>query len=255
MYPILFELFGFKIYAYGLCIGIGIVLGVAYTTYASKKLLQLNSDLINNLTIYLVVAAVVGGKVFLVLEEPATYFQHPKKLLSGSGFVFYGSLIFCIGVLYFFIKKHKIKPLIFFDIMAITTCIVHACGRVGCFMAGCCYGKPTDGFLGVVYAHPKSTAPLNCSLHPTQLYEAACLFVLMLILVFISSKKKFDGQVFAAYLLLYSAIRFVTEQYRGDEARGFVLGGLLSHSQLISVLIFSCGLLLYFKWRFNRIKV
>lgn len=249
MYPILFELGPLKLYAYGLLIGLGIVMSISYLTKAGANDINLKPDLINQLLIYLIIAAVVGGKFLLIFENPTEHLQNLSGLISGSGFVFYGSLLFCFGVLFWFIKKHKLPALPFLDLIAIVICILHACGRLGCFMAGCCYGKATDSWLGVVYTHPKSSAPINCSLHPVQLYESLLIGCLLLVLYLIKRKRAFNGQIFALYLILYPSIRMFTETFRGDEERGLLFNETLSHSQLISIILILAGIILYRKWQ------
>ena len=124
------------------------------------------------------------------------------------------------------------------DIMAITTCLVHMFGRVGCFLAGCCYGKVTEFFLGFTFTNPVCEAnPKNVPLHPTQLYEASYIFMVMLFLLFLRGRKQFQGQLFLLYLLLYAVGRFVLEYFRGDGARGFIIEDILSNSQFIALLI------------------
>jgi phosphatidylglycerol---prolipoprotein diacylglyceryl transferase len=249
MFPILFEFAGLKVYAYGLMIGLGILLGVTYIFRSGKREIGLTDPLVNKLLIYLVAAAVIGGKVLLFFEAPARYLAQPALLVSGNGFVFYGSLLFCFAVLHWFIKKNKLPYRHTLDLVAITTCIVHVFGRMGCFLAGCCYGSAHEGWLSVVYTNPASPAPLHCPLHPVQLYEVAGIATVFLILLIVKRNKQFQGQVFACYLLLYPLVRFVTEMFRGDEARGYLFNGLLSHSQFISVLIFAVGIYLYNRWR------
>lgn len=248
MHPILFELFGLKLYAYGLLIGLGIAVGVGYITHRANKELNISPDLMNNLAIYLVVASVIGGKFLLFFENPTKYMNKPSLLVSGSGFVFYGSLLCCFGVLYWFIKKHKIAYKPFLDLIAITTCIVHAFGRLGCFMAGCCYGKPLDHFPAVTYTNPLSSAPLHCGLHPTQLYECFAITLVLIVLLLVKQKRAFHGQLFALYLMLYPIVRFVIEYYRGDLERGLLFNETVSHSQLISLGIFCAGIYIYLKW-------
>ena len=126
-------------------------------------------------------------------------------------------------------------------------------GRLGCFAAGCCYGKPTHSFLGVTFTNPYSNqtvgVPLWIPLHPTQLYEAAANLVIFAILWLKLKRKKFDGQVFILYLTLYSVVRFTIEFFRGDPDRGFLFGGLLSTSQFISVILMIAAATLFFVLR------
>ena len=134
------------------------------------------------------------------------------------------------------------------DIMAVTTCLVHMFGRIGCFLAGCCYGKPTHSAFGVTFTDPACQAdPLNTPLHPTQLYEASYILLVMIVLLFLRSRKKFYGQLFLVYLILYAIGRFVLEYFRGDLGRGFVISNYVSHSQFIAALILVCVLIIYWK--------
>jgi len=180
MHPILFELGPITIYTYGFCVAMGAVLGFGYMAWQGKKLFGTTFDQSNTLFILLVLAGFVGGKFFMIFESPSHYFSHPKELISGGGFVFYGSLLFTIPTMLWFFRKNKIPTLAMLDVMAAVTCIVHGLGRIGCFMAGCCYGKPTLTDFGVVFTDTRCQAePLNTPLHPTQLYEAGLIFCIL----------------------------------------------------------------------------
>jgi phosphatidylglycerol---prolipoprotein diacylglyceryl transferase len=251
MHPILFEVGSITVYTYGFCIALGALLGFGYMYWQGKKQFGLTFDQSNTLFIILVLAGVIGGKFFMIFEDPSLYLHNPKKLISGNGFVFYGSLLLCIPTMLLYFKKIKIPTLGMLDIMAAVTCIVHGFGRIGCFMAGCCYGLPTDSFLGVIFTNPVCQAePLNTLLHPTQLYEATFIFCLLGILLFLRSKKKFDGQLFLIYLIAYATGRGVLELFRGDIQRGFLIENILSNSQFISILVISIAI--YFYLRLNR---
>lgn len=248
MHPILFEAGSITIYSYGFFIALGAVLGLAYMAHQGKKKFGTSYDQSSSLFIYIVVAAYVGGKVFFFFENPAYYIQHIEKLFSGNGFVFFGSLLFAIPTMLWFFKKHKIPTLPMLDVMAIVTCIVHGFGRIGCFMSGCCYGKPTDSILSVVFTNPVCQAePLNTPLHPTQLYESGFIFSLMLFLLWLKKRKKFDGQLFLIYLIVYSIGRSLLELLRGDEERGFIIQNIISHSQFISMLVILGSIYFYVK--------
>jgi len=260
MHPILFEIGGVTIYSYGLLIALGSAAGVAYMAVQGKKEVGLTFDQANSLFLLIFISALVGGKVFLFFEDVVYYRQHPMQLLTGRGFVFYGSFLFAVPAMFIFFRKHGIPKYAMLDVMAVTTCIVHILGRIGCFMAGCCYGKPTDSFLGVTYTNAACQAdPLNTPLHPTQLYEATYILLVMIVLLFLRSQRKFYGQLFLVYLLLYAIGRFALEYLRGDQGRGFVFGGMVSHSQLIAALILALVIIVYWRWsdlnrvtRFNR---
>lgn len=248
MHPILFEAGGFTIYTYGFYIAVGASLGFAYMARQGKKQFGFTFDQANTLFILLVTASVIGGKVFLIFENPEFYLSQPKRLVSGSGFVFYGSLLFAIPTMLWYFHKSKIPILGMLDIMAVVTGLVHGLGRIGCFMAGCCYGLPTTLFPGVVFTDERCQAePLNTPLHPTQLYEAGAIFLIVMILWLLRSKRKFEGQLFLLYMIMYAIVRALLEMLRGDVERGFIAEGLLSHSQFISLLVAGTALLFYVK--------
>jgi phosphatidylglycerol:prolipoprotein diacylglycerol transferase len=146
-----------------------------------------------------------------------------------------------------YFKKIKLPVAGMLDVMAVVTCTVHSLGRIGCFNAGCCYGKPTPSSLGVVYTDPICQAPLHIRLHPTQLYEALTIFLILIILLIIDRHKKFEGQVFLSYLILYAIARSIIELFRGDLQRGFIIDEMLSYSQFISMLLVVAAIYFYVK--------
>ncbi|NJN24780.1 MAG: prolipoprotein diacylglyceryl transferase [Cyclobacteriaceae bacterium] len=259
MHPVFFEfdtpgfLQGFlpetiSIYFYGFFIACGAILGTLYAAYESKKQFAVKMETIQTLVILIVLAAIVGGKVFMVFEDPAKYLHDPAILLRNfsNGFVFYGSLLFAIPLMLWFFKAHKLPTLAMLDIMAVSACIVHGFGRIGCFMAGCCYGTPHQGALSVCFTDPRSAAePLHTPLHPTQLYSAVAIFTILAIILFAKSRKRFDGQLFMLYLMLYAVARTILELFRGDLERGYLIDGVLSNSQFISLLVFLAALSAY----------
>jgi phosphatidylglycerol---prolipoprotein diacylglyceryl transferase len=249
MHPILFEIGSFTIYPYGFCIAVGAVSGFAYMAWQGKKQFGTTFDQSNTLFLLIVISAVIGGKLFIIFEEPS-YLSNPSKLFSGNGFVFYGSLLTCIPLMLWFFRKHKIPLWPMLDVMAVVTGILHACGRIGCFMAGCCYGIPTDSFVGVIFTNPVCQAdPLNTSLHPTQLYEAGFILMILIVLLLLKNGKQFAGQLFLIYLIMYAVGRGVIEIFRGDIERGFLIEGLLSTSQFISILFIAGAGYFYVKVR------
>lgn len=248
MHPILFEVGSITVYTYGFCIAVGALLGFTYMYWQGKKQYGITFDQSNNLFIFLVLAGVIGGKLFMIFEDPALYLSNPKKLLTGSGFVFYGSLLTAVPIMLWYFKKIKVPVLGMLDVMAAVTCIVHGFGRIGCFMAGCCYGLPTDSFLSVIFTSPVCQAePLHTPLHPTQLYEATFIFTILIVLLTLKSKKQFDGQLFLIYLMVYAIGRGILELFRGDMERGFLIENILSNSQFISLLVFSVALYFYLR--------
>jgi phosphatidylglycerol:prolipoprotein diacylglycerol transferase len=259
MHPVLFEfnipdfLTGFlpetiTIYTYGFMIACGAISGFIYTAYQAKKQYGVKSETVQALVILIVVASVLGGKFFIVFEDAGRYLNNPAQLLKNfsNGFVFYGSLIFAIPTMLLFFRYQKLPARGMLDIMAGTTCIVHAFGRIGCFMTGCCYGTQHSGFFSVTFIDRQCSAePLNTPLHPTQLYSSFMILAILVIIHIVSRRKQFDGQLFMLYLMLYAIGRSVLEIFRGDLDRGFIVEGILSNSQFISLLIFIGALIVY----------
>lgn len=250
MHPVLFHLGSLTIYTYGFFIALGVVLGGLYMWQQGKKCYGFTFDQANALFLLLIVGGVVGGKFFLIFENPSFYLANPSELLSKSGFVFYGSLLTDIPLMLWYFKKNNLPLLGMLDIMAAVTCLVHGFGRIGCFNAGCCYGKPTQSWTGIIFTDPVCQAqPLNTPLHPTQLYEAALIFFILGLVFYIDRNKKFDGQAFISYLILYAIGRGIIELFRGDLQRGFVIRDILSISQFISILIVVVSIYFYVKLR------
>jgi phosphatidylglycerol---prolipoprotein diacylglyceryl transferase len=248
MYPKLLELGDFTVYSYGFCIMIGVILGYFYISKNAKTELGIESEKISEMILYVIIAAIIGGKVFLYLADLPHYLANPAEMLSnfGAGFVFYGSFIFAIPTLLWFFKKNKMPVLKMLDISAIGGTIVHGMGKLGCFLSGCCHGKVCNAAFGVVFSHPETNAePINTPLYPVQLIDAFMLFGIFVLLIFKRKDKQFDGQLLLIYAILYGIGRFITEFLRGDEGRGNI--GPLSHSQFIGLILAIAGSIIYYK--------
>ncbi|WP_179338971.1 prolipoprotein diacylglyceryl transferase [Winogradskyella ludwigii] len=237
------------VYTYAFLIALGTLIAALFTKWSAKRELGV-SNLPNTFFYMIFIAGFVGGKLFYYLQDPLFYYENPNLLLDSfsGGFVFYGSLLVIIPYTIWFLKKHSIPVLPMLDILAITTTIIHAIGRFGCFTAGCCYGSPTENTLGVVFPTTH-----NIAVHPTQLYEVTMLLVIMLILFKIKKHQQFKGQLFITYLILYAFGRGSLEFFRGDD-RGFVVENILSHSQFIALCIIAIATYLYYKF-FNQINL
>ncbi|WP_165730121.1 prolipoprotein diacylglyceryl transferase [Polaribacter sp. 20A6] len=249
MYPKLLEYQNITIYTYAICIVFGTLLAILYTKWQTKKRLNL---VLPNIFFYLIfITGYMGGKLFLFFERPIYYIQNPKNIFNifSGGFVFYGSFICIIIFTFWYLKKHKITILPLMDILAITTTIVHAIGRMGCFFAGCCYGKPTNSIFGMSFPTTNSV-----TVHPTQLYEVFSILIIMGLLFIIRKNKKFDGQIFFSYIILYAIARSLLELFRGD-LRGFVIQDYLSHSQFIAFIFISITAYLYLKLKSKTITI
>jgi phosphatidylglycerol---prolipoprotein diacylglyceryl transferase len=238
------------IYTYAFCIALGCLVTGIYTKRAARKDLGIVS-LSNNFFYLIFISGFVGGKLFYYLQKPLYYWDNPRLLLDNfsGGFVFYGSFVTIIPVVIWYLKKRKIPVLPMLDILAITTLIVHAFGRFGCFNAGCCYGSLTHSLFGMTFP-----ATNNIAVHPTQLYEVYILLMLLGFLLIIKKHKSFHGQIFLLYLGLYGVCRAILELFRGD-VRGFIIKDVLSHSQFIGLLLVLTSVLFYNKLKSNTITL
>jgi phosphatidylglycerol:prolipoprotein diacylglycerol transferase len=184
---------------------------------------------------------------------------NPRSLVEvlRSGGVFYGGLIAATAVGIWYMRKHRLPAWKIADMGAPSIALGEAIGRWGCFAAGCCYGKPTDGPLGVrftdPFAHDAVGTPLNVPLHPTQIYLSINAFLIFLILQWAYRRRTFDGEVFWLYVLLYAITRGLIENFRGDSVRGFLIPGVLSTSQFIGLLAAAAAVgMLVFLYRRRR---
>ena len=210
-----------------------------------------------DLSLYVLASAILGAKLLLVAVEWRRYLSHPGDLIEvlRSGGVFYGGLICATAVGIWYLRRSRLPAWKVADMAAPSIALGEAIGRWGCFFAGCCYGKPTDGPFHVTFtdpfAHEAVGTPLNVPLHPTQIYLSANAFLIFLILQWAYRRRTFDGEVFWLYVLLYSITRGIIEIWRGDLVRGFVIPGVLSTSQFIGVLtaLASLGMLFYLSRR------
>jgi phosphatidylglycerol:prolipoprotein diacylglycerol transferase len=145
-------------------------------------------------------------------------------------------------------KWHRLPIWKFSDLFTPSIALGLFLTRIGCFLAGCCYGKETTLPWGVRFTDPNSLAPLNITLHPTQLYDSANGLFLFLFLNWVDRRKKFEGELFWLFILLYSISRFLIEILRGDP-RGFLFGELISTSQGIGIFLAILSLFMLFYLR------
>jgi phosphatidylglycerol:prolipoprotein diacylglycerol transferase len=220
-------------------IAIGVL--AAYMVMMKRaKRLNIDSSHIDSLTVWVLVGGAIGAKGLFWLTQMENIMQNPRILLLTitDGFVVYGGIIGGVLAGYLYCRKKQIGFLKYFDLIIPSVALAQGFGRIGCFMAGCCYGRETDSAFGVVFPS-FSLAPGGVRLIPTQLISSGLDFLLFAVLIFYAKRKKTDGQVAALYLILYSGGRFILEFFRGDIIRGSV--GILSTSQFISIFLFVIG--------------
>lgn len=255
MYPRLFEIpefFGIgplTIYTYGVMLAAAYLAGLQLAIVRGRKA-GLDSGRLLDLGVYIVIAALIGAKLLLLFVNFTYFRNNPDEILvlARSGGVFYGGLIMATLVAFWYIRRHGLPFWTTCDIFAPGIALGHVIGRLGCLMAGCCYGEPTHVAWAITFTDPFAAAnvgtPLNVPLHPTQVYEAGAeLIILILLLVTERKGRTFPGRTFWGYMFLYAVSRFIIEFYRADE-RGFLMG--LSTSQFISVILAPLSLFMLF---------
>jgi len=258
VYPRLFEIpqiFGIgplTIYTYGVMLAAAYLAGLQLAIVRGRKA-RLDPGRLLDLGVYIVIAALVGAKLLLLVVNFSYFRNNPDEILvlARSGGVFYGGLITATLVAFWYIRRHALPFWTTCDMFAPGIALGHVIGRMGCLMAGCCYGRQTTVPWAVTFTDPFAAAnvgtPLNVPLHPTQVYEAGAeLLILIFLLVTEKKGRPYPGRTFWGYMLLYAFSRFIIEFYRADE-RGFVMG--LSTSQFISVLLapLSLAMLIYLR--------
>lgn len=241
MRPILFEIFGVKIYGYGLMITIGIIAALFLLIYRSRRK-RYNEDNIWDMAILAIICGVIGGKVLYIITDIKYIIEQPSVLKSiGNGFVIYGAVFGGILTVYLYSRKKGWDALSVFDLAIPSLPLAQGFGRIGCFLAGCCYGSATTLPIGVEFSN-SPFASVNVHVHPTQIYSSVFDFLLAFFLLWYDRKERKNGRIFSLYLIIYSIGRFLIEYLR-DDPRGSV--SIFSTSQFISLFIVIIGILLF----------
>jgi len=258
VHPTLFEIpaiFGIgplTVYTYGVMLAAAYLLGLQLAIVRARKA-GLDAQKMLDLGVALVIAALVGAKLLLLLTNFNYFRANPAEIivLARSGGVFYGGLIGATLVAFWYIRRHNLPLWTTCDMFAPGIALGHVIGRLGCLMAGCCYGLPTNVPWAITFTDPFAAAnvgtPLNQALHPTQLYEAGAeLLILVFLLATERKGRPYPGRTFWGYMLLYAVSRFIIEFYRGDE-RGMIMGW--STSQFISLILAPLSLVMLIRLR------
>lgn len=257
---------GFFLGNYGLLIAIGLFVAVALAVWRGKSR-GIAAETFMDLAFISAVAGFVGGRILYIVTEWRDFVQDPLPiLLSRSGFVFLGGFVGALLAAGWYIRRKKIDFWNAADVAMPSLAIGHAFGRIGCHLAGCCFGGVCAAPVGIrvpAVIDPNGmlwpnayldhlqrgligqTDAFSLAIYPVQLMEATGLFILAAIYWIVGLKPHRKGLVFGLYLVTYGIMRFVLEMLRGDENRGVFFGGAVSTSQLISVgLVIAGGIVL-----------
>jgi phosphatidylglycerol:prolipoprotein diacylglycerol transferase len=253
MYPILLELGPVTIFTYGLLVATGFFTAILLASKQGEKE-GLDPQVIMDLCFYILLSAIIGARLLYIIVEYKYFVEKPLDIFKvwKGGLVFYGGLVLAIAVAMYIAKKKKLPIWKTADIIAPSIAIGQAIGRWGCLFAGCCYGAQTDLPWGITFTDQRSLAPLNQALHPTQIYLSLNAILIFSILVWMRKRKKFDGQIFCMYGILYSIGRFIIEYFRSDD-RGFAIEGILSTSQFIGLFALLISVLGFLKLKKNDV--
>jgi phosphatidylglycerol:prolipoprotein diacylglycerol transferase len=194
-------------------------------------------------SLWVLISGIIGARIFYVLLNIDSFRNNPWEtiMFHHGGLVFYGGLLGAIVGGFCFLKRKKLPLALSVDFISPWIALGHAIGRIGCFLNGCCYGKSTSGLLGVRFPD------IPYTIYPTQIFSSLGLLVIFFILQYYYTKSHGSGQVFLAYLCLYSLFRFCIEFFRGDSDP--VLRNL-SIFQVISIGIFGISTVAFvLKWK------
>jgi len=228
MYPVLFSIGGFSLFAYGTMLAIAFALGIFLMLKDAAKN-GLPEDKLLDMSILIIIAALIGSRLLYVLIEWQTFINDPLAIFAvrSGGLSFHGGLLFGIVTGYWYVRRHRMPAGKIADIVAPPLALGYAIVRVGCLLAGCCYGRPSD----LPWAMPSSY--LDSTLrHPTQLYALIAGLIIFGILLYRKGKTGFKGQLLLEFVIYYSVYRFLVEFFR--EVSAYI--GVLTLGQTASLI-------------------
>lgn len=224
-------------HVYGLMIAIGFIAAYLICEKRAKKK-GFDEDIIWGILVCAILGILIGSRLLFHLVNLPEVIKDPSMLWNfNNGYVVYGGILFGVLFGYLYCRYKRVSFLSYFDLVMPAVAVAQGFGRIGCFFAGCCYGKQTDSAFHIVYNYSRF-APNGIPLIPTQLMSSAGNFAIAAILFAYARKKRQPGAVGGLYMLLYSTGRFIIECFRGD-LRGGV--GVFSTSQVISIVVFLAG--------------
>ncbi len=255
MFPELFRIpgLGIPIATYGVLLAVAFITALWLIARLAARD-GLPKDRIYDLGLYILASSLIGSKLLMIITEWNDYRGDWRRIFSldlwRSGGVYYGGFLAALLVSVILMRRWHLPWRKTADAFAPGVALGHAIGRLGCFSAGCCWGKPTTSWIGVHFTQKASAltgVPIDSALVPTQLIEAAANLVIFGFLLWLGKRRRFEGQIIYAYLMTYGVARFTIEFWR-DDPRGQIFG--LSTSQFISIIMFVLGLAMtLYHWR------
>ena len=246
MHPILFSVFGKEIYSYGIMAALGFLAGILTWVWMARRESR-PPGFAADLGFWLMAGGIVGSRLAYVVANWSYYRAAPLEIvrIDQGGLIFYGGFLLGCVALVLFARHHRVPVWHLADFAIPALAIGHGLGRVGCFLNGCCYGRPAgDHVCGIAYppvCEPGKLFP-GVPLFPVQIIESAALLAIWAVLLSAYPRRKKNGAVFALYLLLYPPVRFGLEYLRGDERQSWLA---LDVAQVTSLALFLIGLALF----------
>ncbi|MCD4782373.1 MAG: prolipoprotein diacylglyceryl transferase [Candidatus Eremiobacteraeota bacterium] len=232
MHPILFKIGSVKIYSYGVMMVLGYFFVLGFAHYNARKIDMDENDAVD-LSILTFISGILGSRIIYILLNLKQYHSFTDLLeFQKGGLSWHGGLLGGILAIFIYCKIKKYNPFKALDLLMTPTILALGIGRIGCFLNGCCYGKPTSVPWAMTFSSHRHPIPV----HPTQLYEMILDFALFFFLLYWWKKRKFNGENSLIMLALYSVIRFLVEFFRYNSPNQMIVG--ISLAQWVSVALF-----------------
>src|SRR3984885_11644807 len=219
MFPRLIQIGSFSLPTYGVLVAAAFLVALAMASHFAKQR-GINGEKVVNLGVYCALMGMLGAKVLMIALDPE-FRTHPGEIFSlatlQSAGIFFGGLVLAVIFAIFYMRQQGLPVLGTSDLFAPGLAIGHGIGRLGCFAAGCCWGKPTHLPWAVTFTNPDAQSvgvPLGVPLHPTQLYESFSEFVICGLLFVLAKRAHKPGSIIGSYLALYGIVRFLVEFLR-----------------------------------------
>jgi len=264
MYPVLFKLGKLQVHAYGLLLAVSFLFGILWAMKRGEKR-GISKDHVMDAGLYVVISAIFGSRLFYVITHLEEFrgrwldtinpFQSSGEI-GIAGLSMLGGVVMAILTIIIFCRIKKIRILRFFDAATPSLALGLALSRIGCFLNGCCFGKPGGLPWCVVFPDnsPAGAFLPDQHLHPTQIYSSIYDFLMLGAILWVDRKKQPDGMLAVVFFVLYGVFRFLIDfvRYYESTVQFHVLGAAFTFNQLIAALMTVTGLLLL--WGIRRHK-